>query len=274
MTSATTKEPGPVSGYPKFVTSTSDDTTRSWATRSRSILSSQIRVISNAYVKLVPLDLEYHLPTFFRLSQLCPELYAHTPWGPWNSVAELRAEFLDTEPTHDLSFTNPESFAFAIIDKTRRASDADPDGEVAGTISFTHISLTDLSTEIGFVIILPPYQRSHVASNAIGLALEYALEMPENGGLGLRRIHWKTSTENTASRRLAERLRFDMVGTTPWHMRYVQGKRRSKIGNGKEIPPGSDPEDLWRDTVNYSLAWDRWEGFARERTAQMMIKRS
>ncbi|KAF5013781.1 hypothetical protein FDECE_199 [Fusarium decemcellulare] len=230
--------------------------------------------VADSHVKLIAFDPDRHLQTFFQLSKANPELYAHIPWGPWHSVAELRAEFYDRAPTHDLSMANPETFTFAIIDKTRPASPEDPEGELAGTLSFTHTSPIDLSTEIGFVIVLPLYQRSHVASKAIGLALHYALERPANGGLGMRRVHWKTSTQNITSMRVAERMGFVMVGTTPWHVRYVKGKRRAKIGNGKELPPDSDPEDLWRDTVNFSLSWDRWEECARKRTQEAMMMKT
>ncbi|KAF4470040.1 Acyl- N-acyltransferase [Fusarium albosuccineum] len=139
-------------------------------------------------------------------------------------------------------------------------------------VSDSHVKLIAFDPDqIGFLIVLPRYRRSHVASKAIGLALHYALERPANGGLGMRRVHCKTSTKNITSMRVAERMRFVMVGTTPWHVRYVKGKRRAKIENGKELPPDSDPEDLWRDTVNFSLLWDRWEECARKRTQDAMI---
>lgn len=192
------------------------------------------------------------------------------PTGPWASPAALKAEFYEGAPTALLSFSNPNSFAFAIIDKTRPASPEDPEGELAGTVSYVYTSAPYLSTEIGFIIILPNYQRTHVASNTVGLALQYALESPEKGGLGLRRVHWKTSTANAASARLAEKMGFQRIGATPWHMRFAKGKERFKIGNGKELPPGSDQADLWRDTIDFSLAWDHWEACAREMTRKAM----
>ncbi|KAJ5690268.1 Acetyltransferase [Penicillium macrosclerotiorum] len=147
----------------------------------------------------------------------------------------------------------------------------DPDGELTGTISFVRTSKTHLSTEIGFIVILPPYQRTYVAMSAVGLALQYALEAPENGGLGLRRVHWRTSTTNVASAKLAEKMGFEQIGIVSWHMRFVKGKNKGKVGNGKDLPPGSDPQDLWRDTIDYSLSWDRWETFAREEVQKQML---
>ena len=229
-----------------------------------SVFPFPIRMVSNSYVKLVPFEPTRHSATFFRLAASHPELFAHMPMGPWNSEEEFKAEFYQSPINHILSVSNPESFVFAVIDKTRQPSMDDSEGELAGTISFVRTSATHLCTEIGFIVILPPYQHTHVAKTAVCLALQYALEDPGNGGLGLRRVHWRTSTKNIASAKLAERLKFEKVGTVAWHMRFVKGKMRGKIGNGKELPPGSDPQDIWRDTVNYTLSWDQWKSGSKD----------
>ncbi|CAL5872406.1 uncharacterized protein PFLUO_LOCUS6670 [Penicillium psychrofluorescens] len=192
--------------------------------------------------------------------------------GPYPSAAKLKDDFYERGNRHLLSFANPDSFTFAIIDKTRPSSPEDPEGELAGTVSYCDASAVHLVTEIGFIIILPPYQRSHVATNALGLLLNYALNEPDQGGLGLRRVHWMASAANTASARLAERMGFERVGFTPWQMRFVKGKEKGKIGNGKEPPSGSDPADLWRDTVDLSLAWDQWQRGAKEKTQKAMVR--
>ncbi|OQE87871.1 hypothetical protein PENNAL_c0018G00236 [Penicillium nalgiovense] len=223
---------------------------------------------SNERVKLTPFNPEQHCETFFRISSSHPEIYTHFPLLPPTSATELKSLFHSNSTTHILSFSNPESFAFAIIDKTRPPSAEDPEGELAGTVSFIRTSAANLCTEIGFIVILPPYQRTHVATNAVGLALRLAFESAENGGLGLRRVHWSASTMNLASSRLAQRMGFEKVGVIPWHMRFVKGKINGKVGNGRELPPGSDPEDLWRDTLSLTLAWDRWENSAREMAAK------
>lgn len=238
-----------------------------------SVFPIPIHPVSNDRVKLIPLDPDKHSNAFFRLSSPHPELYSHMPMGPWESADAFKSEFYEGPPHSILSFANPESFAFAIIDKTRTPSPEDPDGELAGTISFVRTSLTHLCTEIGFIVILPPYQRTHVAKNAVGLALEYALESPGRGGLGLCRVEWRASAENVASSRLAEKMGFERVGVILWHMRFVKGTLRGKIGNGRALPPGSDSTDMWRDTVSYSLAWDRWETVARDKVRKAMAQR-
>ncbi|KAJ5221512.1 Acyl-CoA N-acyltransferase [Penicillium citrinum] len=231
-----------------------------------------IHAISNDRLKLIPFDLDLHLDTFFRRSASHPELYSHMPIGPFDTLADLKGQFLNQPDNHILSFSNPESFAFAVIDKTRPASAEDPEGELAGTVSFIRTSPVHLCTEIGFIVILPPYQRTHVATNTVGLALKYAFGSTEDGGLGLRRVHWQASTANPASAKLATKMGFEKIGMTPWHMRFVNGKEKGKIGNGREPPPGTDPRDLWRDTFSFTLAWDNWEAGGKEVAEKAIMK--
>ncbi|KAJ5772944.1 Acyl-CoA N-acyltransferase [Penicillium paradoxum] len=238
-----------------------------------SVFPFSVREVSNERVKLIPFNPDQHCETFFRLSSPPnPDIYTHIPLSPPSSAAELKSLFYSNSTNHVLSFANPESFSFAIIDKTRPPSAEDPEGELAGTVSFIHTSTTHLCTEIGFIVILPPYQRSHVATNAVGLALQLGFGSPEDGGLGLRRVDWLTSTMNGASAALAERMGFERVGITPWHMRFVKGKINGKVGNGRAPPPGGDPEDLWRDSLSLSLSWDRWEDGTKERVEKEMAR--
>jgi RimJ/RimL family protein N-acetyltransferase len=111
-----------------------------------------------------------------------------------------------------------------------------------------------------------------VATNTVGLALQLAFNSPEMGGLGLCRVHWSANSTNLASAKLAERMGFVQVGMIPWHMRFVKGKINGKYGNGKELPPGSDPEDLWRDTLSFSLGWDMWRDGARDKAEKAMAR--
>ncbi|KAJ5796534.1 uncharacterized protein N7518_005074 [Penicillium psychrosexuale] len=237
---------------------------------SSSVFPFHVGEASNERVKLIPFNPDQHCETFFRISSPHPEIYTHLPLLPPASAMDLKSLFYSNSTSHILSFSNPESFAFAIIDKTQPPSPEDSEGELAGTVSFIHTSPTNLCTEIGFIVVLPPYQGTHVATNAVGLALQLAFESAENGGLGLRRVHWSASTMNLASARLAQRMGFEKIGIIPWHMRFVKGKIYGKIGNGRELPPGGDPEDLWRDTLSLTLGWDRWENGARQRVVTAM----
>lgn len=158
---------------------------------------------------------------------------------------------------------------YAVIDKTLPKSKEDEDGALAGILAYMNTSAVNLSTEIGCVITLPSFQRTHVTSNAVGLLLQYALEPASGGGLGLRRVQWQTSSMNTSSIRTAERMAFKMEGVLRWDRIFHGGKAKGKIGNGCRLPRGSE-DDLARDTVLFSLCWDDWEQGAKEKVQAVM----
>lgn len=226
--------------------------------------------ILNDRLKLIPFDADLHSTAFIAQSVNHPELFAHMPLRPFPTVGELKTALMDANSI--LSFSSPAHFIFAIIDKTRAPSPEDEEGELAGTISYINTSKVNLSSEIGIVVILPKYQRSHVTTNAVGLLLQYAFSPPDEGGLGLRRMHWTCSTANLASARVAERMGYEKVGVIPYHYRFPLGRRYGKEGNGKPPPPGGEPDDLWRDTIVYSLSWDVWEDGARKKAEKAMSR--
>lgn len=213
--------------------------------------------IANDRVKLVPFERDLHSAPFVAQTLGRPELFAHMPSGPFDTVADLQA--LLARPDSVVSSANPAHFLFAVVDKTRPPSPEDEEGELAGTVAYINASRAMRSAEIGVVIVLPGYQRTHVTTNAVGLLMEYAFTRPEGGGLGLVRAEWKCSAANLASARVAERMGFEKVGVVPYHFCFPLGRRRGKVGNGKALPPGSDPDDLWRDSILYSLSWDSWD---------------
>lgn len=226
--------------------------------------------IANNRVKLVPFDLDLHGAAFIAQSADHPELWANMSFIPFTTVNELKESF--TRPDTILSLSNPAHTTFAIIDKTRDRSPEDPEGELAGMVAYIYTSKVHLSSEIGAIVVLPPYQRSHVTSNTVGLMLQYAFTPAEDGGLGLQRMQWHCSTANAASAKVAERMGFEKVGVIPYHMKFPLGKRHGKLGNGKPLPPGSHPDDVWRDTFYYSLSWDVWEDEARDKVEKAMSR--
>lgn len=226
--------------------------------------------IANDRVKLVPFDLDLHGAAFIAQSADHPDLYANMSFIPFTTVNELKASF--TRPDTILSLSNPAHTTLAIIDKTRDRSPEDPEGELAGMVGYINTSRVHLSSEIGAIVVLPRYQRSHVTSNTVGLMLQYAFTAAEEGGMGLQRVQWHCSTANAASAKVAERMGFEKVGRIPYHMKFPLGKRHGKLGNGKPLPPGSHPDDVWRDSFYYSLSWDVWEDEAREKVEKAMSR--
>jgi RimJ/RimL family protein N-acetyltransferase len=143
---------------------------------------------------------------------------------------------------------------YAIFDKTKPVSNSEYN--YAGIAALAATNPVNQVTELG-CILFPTYQRTHVGSNAIGLLLLWILDPPSLGGLGLRRVSWQTNTENFASRRVAERMGFELEGIARWQrispgtkffLPVVELEKR----NGKREEPG-------RHTAVYSLVWDEWE---------------
>jgi RimJ/RimL family protein N-acetyltransferase len=150
---------------------------------------------------------------------------------------------------------------FAVIDKTRPASEANPDGRAAA-----------LSVEGSFLIVLPPFQRTHVATHAVGLFLHYALDTPDEGGLGLRRVQWQADPSSTASLNAAQRVGFRKEGTLRWASFVVDGDERGKMYNRRGCPPYGDPKARGRGSVYFSMCWDDSLERKRELVDERMAK--
>jgi RimJ/RimL family protein N-acetyltransferase len=190
------------------------------------------------------------------------------PFGPFETVDQFLSVLVEGR-----IHPNPACALFAIYDKTRPSADAlaVDEGTLAGTIGLLETSTINLSTEIGFILILPSFQRTHVTSNAIGLLLRYALDPASEGGLGLRRVAWKASPNNLPSIRAAERLGFKQEGVARWAFVLPEGKRN---GNGLERR-NEDPKKncLGRDTMVLSVCWDEWEDGGRMHANAVMARK-
>ncbi|KAK3363177.1 acyl-CoA N-acyltransferase [Lasiosphaeria hispida] len=226
-----------------------------------------VRELANDRVKLTPFLAERHAGAFVSSCAPHPELYAHMPLGPFTTTSEFIEKFLVEWPQKVSGWVT-----FAVIDKTLPPSAEDDEGGLAGMMSYIRTSGAHLSTEIGGVVTLPAYHRTHVTSNAAGLLMQYALNGVEDGGLGLRRVEWLTSSVNTASLRVAERLGFRRDGVFRWHYLYLDGAKNHKIGNGRALPPGSPEGHLGRDTVVLSVCWDDWEEGVKEKVEAVMAR--
>lgn len=157
-----------------------------------------------------------------------------------------------------------QSFAYAVIDKTRPPSPEDSDGEVAGLFSYEHADDESLCVEIGHVRVAPAYQRKGMAVMAAALMVRYAMDAVEQGGLGLLRVGWGASTVNEASIRVARKVGFGEIGTIPYQRVIKNGVARNKVGNGRRLPPRAEAGDLWRDVVMFCITWEDWEAGKRD----------
>jgi RimJ/RimL family protein N-acetyltransferase len=192
--------------------------------------------------------------------------YEHLPWGPFKSVEEFMEKLYNIRIHPNVGQT-----VFAVYDKTKATETGDPDGALAGLMGYSNTNPAQLSTELA-ALISPRFQRSHVTSNAMGLLLHYALDLPSTGGLGLRRVEWRASPLNASSIKAAERMGFKKDGYFRWHWVLPDEKER---GNGLSTRAGDPRErNLGRDTVVLSICWDDWEESVKGHVDAVMARKN
>ena len=204
--------------------------------------------LATARVQLVPFVPAMHADAYWAAGAADADLWRYYPVA-WRTRAELLGWV-------EAQRQQPANMLFAILDTTRG-------GAFAGVLGLFGCSAVNLSAEIAYVAVLPPFQRTHVATHAVGLLLRYCLELPGASppGLGLRRVQWCAHARNVASARLAERMGFVREGVRRWM--WVLPEQLMRDG---EKPREGDkwPEKPGRHTVVLACCWDDWEGGARE----------
>ncbi|KAK0187551.1 hypothetical protein F5146DRAFT_934408, partial [Armillaria mellea] len=155
----------------------------------------------------------------------------------------------------------PGEAAFAVYDKPKS------DHAYAGIITYINSSAEDLVTEIGFVMILPAFQRTHVTSNAVSTLMDYASDLPADGGLGLRRVVWTASVLNAPSVGAAKRMGFQMEGVMRWARVWPEAKIR-----GSERVRLRKGESQGGRMAVLSACWDEWEAGAKEKVSAVMAR--
>lgn len=209
-------------------------------------------------VRLEPFIPSVHAKPFYdeyQKNRDAVEKYLPLSWPDYSAFLTM---------TYNFIVSNPENLLFAIIDRTKGGDDgANYEESIAGIIGYLHSSPANLSIEIGPVIVLPRAQKTFVSSNAIGLMLKYALDLPKDGGLGLRRVAWTANPNNQGSVRAAERMGFTIEGVSRWTWVLPVGK-----DGGKPPVDGKRGEGQGRDSTILSVCWDDWEGGVREKVEE------
>ncbi|WRT64075.1 uncharacterized protein IL334_001003 [Kwoniella shivajii] len=167
--------------------------------------------------------------------------------------------------------SQPSAMAFAIYTApTGSDTPVDPkDYEFAGTISMINSDVANMTSEPGWICILDKFQRTHVLTHAAGLVIHRILDMPSEGGLGLRRCQWYTTTLNDKSQAAAQRLGFKLDGILNTHRVLPKGKVGVRPGR-----KGDYQEDqMTRDSWLACISWDQWEDGVRDHLDQLMARR-
>ncbi|TFK28126.1 acyl-CoA N-acyltransferase [Coprinopsis marcescibilis] len=236
-------------------------------------------------IRLVPFLPSVHSKAFYATYSQHPELGTYLP-VPWTSYPAMLTSF---EPFFR---ANPQNLPLAIIDKTKLPplqSESEPESSesedhrisanldrcLAGMIGFVNSDPLFLSIEIGPVIILPNWHRTFVSSHAIGLLMGYALNLPEEGGLGLRRVQWTCYPDNAPSLKTAARMGFKVEGTKRWFWVLPEGKEGNDVGERRGAGKGVDRregkpvdgkrgDEMGADNMCHAVCWDDWEGGVKD----------
>ncbi|KJA16041.1 hypothetical protein HYPSUDRAFT_47786 [Hypholoma sublateritium FD-334 SS-4] len=220
------------------------------------------KTLQSDRVSLVPFIPEEHAQLF--VDEAPPDIYKYLPFGPFTDGAELITDLFNVRVRD-----NPGYVLFAIYDKTRAATPTSA-GAFAGIIGLINSDPVNLSTEISFVMILPAFQRTHVASHAVGILLHCALDTAPRG-LGLRRVVWQAFEQNAPSVRLAQRMGFVPEGVMRW-ARVLQPSK-TDAGNAIAVRDG-DPQAkcAGANVAVLSLTWDDWELEWRDKVDGIMAR--
>src|SRR5882757_3144033 len=218
-----------------------------------------------------------HANLFIDRALSYPEIFRYISFGPFRSAEDFVEKFYEPYARQ-----NTGCILFAIFDQTKRHTslnddhprlkvqgEEDSDEAFAGLIGLCNTSPTNLVTEIGPVFILPPFQRTHIASNSTGLLLEYTLNLPSENppGIGLRRVIWLADTLNKASVSHAERVGLKLEGVLRWE-RVLSPE---KIEVGKISREGDPRRDYYgKDTALFAFCWDDWEDGGRDKVKLIM----
>ena len=211
-------------------------------------------------VKLTPFIPSLHARAYADKLKSDPDILR---WFPFDlsTLDEILAQ------TEILLRRSPQCILFAIIDKAR--GDA-----LAGVVSLVNTTPEHLRTEIAWLVVFPEFRRSYVTDNAVGLLLNYCLELPDPSpspgcrrGLGFRRVEWTGQSENQSSLRVAKRMRFKEEYVSRWTWVLPEGAE----GNGIPLRDG-DPMGTkrGRHTVMFSFCADDWESGGREHVQEMI----
>lgn len=192
---------------------------------------------------------------FYKASLQYPEIYDWVPVGPF-STAEEFLNYIDVYVQRDPALT-----VWVVYNKTSAGNTED---EIGGLIGLLDTDPANLSTEVGFVFTLPPFQRTHVTTHAVGLLLAWCLDE-----LKLRRVQWQTNAQNEKSVRAAQKMGFIMEGIVRWQRVLPPEKRDT----GSKPPNGDPkPEFYGRDSALLSVCWDDWESGVKEKVSERMAR--
>ncbi|KAJ4493655.1 acyl-CoA N-acyltransferase, partial [Lentinula edodes] len=214
-------------------------------------------VLETTKLRLVPFVPSLHASIIAQSTDKAT--WHYLPFGPFPTAEALIAGFYEKRihpNSGDTLFNEGEG-------EGEGGGEGGGEGTPAGICGYVYTNPSDLYTEL-FVLAFPRYHHTHVASHMIGLLMQYALNLPSTGGLGLRRVQWSANVKNQGSVGLAKKMGFRVEGVRRWArvLEVDKGEGGNGVGRRKGDPRGECPG---RDTVGLAICWDEWEEGGRER---------
>lgn len=220
-----------------------------------------LSILQTAKVKLVPFIPSIHAVPFYTAATKTPDTMRFIPFT-FHTINDFLA--------HAEGFrSKPDYLMLAIIDKSKLEQGGGIEEEdcVAGILGLLGMSKVKRSVEFGPVIVLPEYQRTHVSTHAIAVAMRYILEVPALGGLGWRRVQWTANVDNVASIRCAERMGMKMeAAMLRWS--YCLGEEKEGMDAPAERGGGKG-----RHSSLLAVCWDDWENGVRDHVTRLIERR-
>ncbi|EPE03823.1 acyl- n-acyltransferase [Ophiostoma piceae UAMH 11346] len=234
--------------------------------------------LANDRVALEPFDLALHLGQSVKRLREHPGLLTYMPFPA------LDDEDAFVRDVWSYISKSPADALYAVRDLSSSNS-------IAGFISLSGTNPMNASTELG-IILFPEFHHTHVSVTAVGLMLQWlmdpvagqgsqgsqdSIQSAEGGrstaattarGLGLRRVEWKTHSENVASRKLADRIGFELEGICRWE-RIVQPGKPGLAADWLQRRNGSPVELQGQHMALYSIVWDEWDQKRQHIVAEM-----
>jgi len=217
--------------------------------------------LENSLVALEVFDPDKHAEQLLKVINANPHLVRYVDFP----VMHTKEDFM--RDCYDNISASLNDCLYAIVDKVTVPEQGNSHSNYACIVSLFETNPVNAVTEVG-IIVFPKFQRTHVATNAIGLMLQWTLDPPSAGGLGLRRVQWRTHADNAASRRAALRIGFEFEGVARWDRVFPRDRVALPV-EALEKRNGSKGEAPGRHTAIFSIVWDEWDDKRRRLVALM-----
>ncbi|KAL7423019.1 hypothetical protein Q5752_002318 [Cryptotrichosporon argae] len=224
----------------------------------------EVKTLRSDRVEMRPFVPSLHAQALFDGIQANPEILHWLGTPQWQTLSDCLYWVENT------CRRTPGHLQYAIYSAPLDRLDAPAaDYVFAGTLGLIESSVEHMISEPGWILIMKPFQRTHVLTHAAGLATHRILDAPQDGGLGLRRCQWQTTTLNTASQAAARRLGYTHEGV----LRGLKVLAPGKVGVRDGRPGVRLADHMQRDSWVASVMWYEWEESVRAHVDALMARR-